>query len=164
MNIKYIKEIVKRLKSHYPGLTAFEILKNMKVVTGFLDTSLNTEIPEGCYFKINGVKFVLIDPNLDDIKKREVYAHELAHAILHPEINTLELENYDPIFVTKLEKKANIFVSEFLLDNNIFNKYYGCSNEYIACIEEVPVKFVEYKYNNLDKSISNNEDLQENLT
>ncbi|MGL4914476.1 MAG: ImmA/IrrE family metallo-endopeptidase [Romboutsia sp.] len=156
MKKKYIKEVVRHIKSTYPSLTAFEILSNVKVHTGFFDTSIITnknELPKGCYFKLNGVKFVLVHPDLDEDDLKVVYTHELAHAVLHPDINTLELNSYDPVLVRKLEREADIFVSLFLLNDTILEEYKDFSVYEISKFESVPVELVKLRYNYLDKSI-----------
>lgn len=153
MNLKYIKEKVKTLKENYPGSSALDLLHHFKVVTYFFDDSLESELPEGCYLKINGIKFVFIDANLSDEDRKRVYAHELGHVLLHPDINTLEVEKYDPVLYEKLEKEAETFAAEFLLDDDVFMKYFTSCNYKIASHEKVPVRYVNMKVNNLDKSV-----------
>ena len=153
LNLKYIKEKVRILKKYYPGYSALELLHQFKVVTSCFDDILGTDLPEGCYFKIGNTKYVLIDPNLSDEDKKRVYTHELGHVLLHPDINTLEVEKYDPILYEKLEKEADTFVAEFLLDDDVFMKYFTGCNYKIANHEKIPVRYVNIKVNNLDKSV-----------
>lgn len=151
MILKEIREKVRIIKKYYPDLSAYEILEELKVVTGFLDNSIETNLPEGCYFKLNGVKFVLINPSVQEHKRNQVYAHELGHVLLHPNVNTLRLEDYDKIFVKKLELQADTFCSEFLLHDNIFEEYEGCSIYEIAKTFGVTSDIVNIKYDNLLK-------------
>ncbi|MEG1310910.1 MAG: ImmA/IrrE family metallo-endopeptidase [Romboutsia sp.] len=93
MNFNDIREKVRIIKKYYPGLSAFEVLEELKIITGFLDNNIETALPEGCYFKLDNIKFVLIDPSLNEYERNRVYAHELGHALLHPNVNTLRLES-----------------------------------------------------------------------
>lgn len=151
MILKEIRETVRIIKQYYPGLSAFEVLNELKVVTSFLVDTNETKLPDGCYFKLDNVKFVLINPSLCEQERNRVYAHELGHALFHPNINTLNLESYDEVFVRKLELEADKFCCEFLLDDNVFSTYEGYSNSEIAKIFGITTKLVDLKFNNLDK-------------
>ncbi|QJA09098.1 ImmA/IrrE family metallo-endopeptidase [Romboutsia sp. CE17] len=151
MILKEIRETVRIIKQYYPGLSALDVLNELKVVTSFLVDTTETKLPDGCYFKLDNVKFVLINPSLSEHERNRVYAHELGHALFHPNINTLNLENYDKLFVKKLELEADKFCCEFLLDDNVFSTYEGYSNSEIAKIFGITTELVDLKFNNLDK-------------
>ncbi|MGL5327926.1 MAG: ImmA/IrrE family metallo-endopeptidase [Peptostreptococcaceae bacterium] len=156
MVLEHIREKVRIIKKYYPGLSAFNILQELKVVTSFLDVNhliglTGADKVEGCYYKSEGVKFVLINPLLCEHERNRLYAHELGHVLFHPEINTFELELYDKVFVEKLELEANTFCSEFLLDDDVFTRCSYESKEDIAKAFGLPLELVELKYNNLLK-------------
>lgn len=151
MILKEIRETVRIIKQYYPGLSALDVLNELKVVTSFLVDTNETKLPDGCYFKLDNIKFVLINPSLCEHERNRVYAHELGHALLHPNVNTLNLENYDKVFVKKLELEADKFCCEFLLDDNVFSTYEGYSNSEIAKIFGITTELVDLKFNNLDK-------------
>lgn len=156
MILQQIREKVRILKKYYPGQNALEILKATKVVTNYLnDSHLDSNsldvLPQGCYFKSQNIKFVLINPSLPEHETNRVYTHELGHSIFHPEINTLRLEDYDKVLVDKLELQANMFCAEFLLHDNIFEEYENCSKYVIAQCMKVTPELVELKYQNLKK-------------
>lgn len=152
MNIKNIKEQVRLLKLSNPNMSAYQILKKRKFVLGHLPTEQCDELPEGCYFKEGFLRTVLIHPDVDDDNSKFVYTHELGHSIEHPEINTMRLELYDPVFVQKIELEADTFAAEFLLEDDVFLRYPHLSNEGIAKKEKVLLKHVELKLKNLDKA------------
>lgn len=151
MILHEIREKVRILKTYYPGYSAHQILKQLKVVTNFLDDTNEDEMPEGCYYILDNVKFVSINSSLPEHEYSRVYAHELAHVLFHPYVNTLRLEDYDKVFVRKLEIQADMFCCEFLLDDNIFDEYEGVPNEKIAIAKGVTTELVELKFNNLQK-------------
>lgn len=152
MNVENIKERVRLIKLSNPNMTAYEILKNQNFVLGYIPTELHYRLPEGCYFKLSPFRFVLIHPELDIHTKNLVYAHELGHSIEHPDVNTMDLEECDPVFVDKIENEADFFAAEFLLEDDVFLKNPTLSNEEIAKKKHVLLKHVELKLKHLDKS------------
>lgn len=153
MNHKRIKEIVRRIKLGHPNKTALEILQDMKVVIGYFRTDMYQELPKGCYYKSKGIKVVLTHPDLGEYELNLVYIHELAHCILHPNINTLLLEKYDPVYVEKVENEVDIFISEFLIDDDIIEEYPNFDIYAISGDKNIPINIVKLKGENLKKSI-----------
>jgi Zn-dependent peptidase ImmA (M78 family) len=149
---KDIKEKVKRIKKQYEGCNSLEIIKELNIITGFFAEGVADELPDGCYFKSEGLAFILIDSNLNEHQRNITYAHELGHAVLHPDIDTLYLEKYDKILVQKYKNEANIFAAELLLDDTIFGDYDGYSDYEIAQSEYVSVELVRHKCNNMYQS------------
>lgn len=143
-----IKEKVRKLKIIHGNHTVMEVIKFKNIVVCYLDENCDSS---GAYKQYTDVQVIFINPKLNDYERRITYAHELGHAILHPDINTLDLNKYAPHFVKKFEKEADIFAAEFLLDNSIFERYHGCSEYEIAQREGVSVDYVRLKYNNLDE-------------
>lgn len=151
MNLKQIKEDIHHLKLSNPNMSAYEILRKQNFVLGYMPIELNDELPKGCYFEEGNLRIVLIPENLDEDKAKVVYTHKLGHIIQHPKVNTLFIDSYDPVFIKKVEFEADIFASEFLLDNNVFEKYANKSIYEISILEKVPVRLVNLKYKNLYK-------------
>jgi Zn-dependent peptidase ImmA (M78 family) len=66
---------------------------------------------KGYYCQLHDYPFVFISTELDDYEKKLVCAHELGHALLHPEINLF----YTVFPVEKYERQANNFAVNLLL-------------------------------------------------
>ncbi|MDK2563269.1 ImmA/IrrE family metallo-endopeptidase [Romboutsia sedimentorum] len=152
MCYKDIREKVKRIKNQYESCNPLTIIKELNIVPAFFAQDIADELPDGCYFKSEGIAFILIDSTLNEHERNITYAHELGHAILHPDVDTLTLEKYNKNLVQKYENEANIFAAELLLDDNICHNYQGYSAHEIAKSEYVSVELVRYKYNSLYKS------------
>ena len=146
MNINYIKEMVRRVTYCYDTSGPKELIDSMGIKLGYLPDYTDIELIRGSYGMINGTKVILIHPDLNEYQKREVYAHELGHAVLHPTMNALFLATYTNFRLEKYETEANAFGAELLLDDSVFDKYMGRRSEYIASCEYVSVKFVELKF------------------
>ena len=102
-------------------------------------------------FTVNGQKVILIHPELNDLDRREVCAHELNHALLHPTTNALFLTTYTFVRLGTLELEADIGASELLVSDEICYKYYGMECKQIAYIENLPLRYVELKMKNFIK-------------
>lgn len=152
MNIKQIKENVRLLKLSNPNMSAYEILKKRKFILGYIPTELHDELPEGCYLKEGFIRSVLIHPDLNKYMINIVYTHELGHSVEHPDVNTMRLKSYDPVFVQKIELEADTFAAEFLLEDDVFLKNPHLSKDEIATNHNVLLKHVELKLKNLDKA------------
>lgn len=72
----------------------------------------------GYYTKIRRIKFIFINKNLSTNRKQFTCAHELGHAILHPDEFTPKLSRLTMVSDFKIEKEANEFATKFLIDES----------------------------------------------
>ena len=112
--MKKIKEIVQTLIKEHKTRSPFKICNNLKINVIF-----SSELPN----KVNGLylnsidygKIILINSSLKDGKRDKVCAHELGHAILHSNINSINYhKNFDGE-LARFEMEADMF-SFFLID------------------------------------------------
>ena len=89
----------------------------------------------------------------------EVLTHELGHVYVHPNINTFKIHEIDPVWVKHLELEADTFASEYLLDDDIFEKYIDLSFEQLSSELGVSTHLFMLKFNNL--SIDKKKELEE---
>ncbi|MBC5996506.1 ImmA/IrrE family metallo-endopeptidase [Romboutsia hominis] len=144
-----IREIVRRLKILYKNETPLDIIHHRNIVLCYIDENC---ISNGAYLKNENTQFIFINTKLCDYEARMTYAHELGHSILHPNVDTFELKKTDPLLLTKYEKEAQIFAAEFLLDDDILERYHGQSIFNVAREEYVSLELVKLKLINLYKS------------
>lgn len=143
--MRNIKSIVENLKSKFntndPKLLA-ELLDINIVYIDLNDTW-------GMYRYIKRNKFIFINNNLDEIKKRFVLAHELGHAILHTKNNCFYLKHNTYTKVSSFEIEANKFAIELILsDNDLLEiKDMNFNLEQMACYFRVPLELLEFKFN-----------------
>ena len=85
--------------------------------------------------------------DLDDVDRRFTCAHELAHAILHPGINTGFLRMHTFFSVERIEKEANRFAVELLMPDSVIQSFdYVLRSIYeLANICGVPEELAELK-------------------
>lgn len=142
-----IKEIVEGLIEIADTRNPFEICKYLGILLIYED--LGNEIL-GYYQKTQSDYEILHISNLiDENEQKYICAHELGHAILEPDISlSFFLEN-NLLIKNKSENNVDKFAAELLLDNNLAEKYTNFTLEQIASSENVPLKLVKLKLNNI---------------
>lgn len=144
-----IKEMARRFKLLYPHKNVRKIIKDRGILVLPLEKYYCTD---GAFLNLSKLTVIYINDRIEDEDElRLLYLHEIAHIILHQGVNTLELRKFLPHFVEKHEKEADLFVAEYLLDDDIFEKYHGIGFDKIAQEERVSLKFVELKYENRNR-------------
>lgn len=151
VNIRHIKEFVRRVTYCFDSNDPEEIIHNMQIKLGYLPEYADINRIKGCYGMIDGEKFILIHTDLKEEERKEVLAHELGHAILHPSTNALFLATYTYFSLGSLELEADTFASELLLPDNVFEEYIDKTKQYASNCERLPMKFVDLKFKNYGK-------------
>lgn len=124
-----MKNTVKNLISEHRSRDPYKIAKQLGIIV--LEENLGSI--NGYFNEVLGHKFIHINENLPDHLKRFTAAHELGHAILHPNFNHFFLKNYTHFNIDKYEKEANDFAILLICDENInelqtideISKFYG---------------------------------------
>lgn len=76
---------------------------------------------------------------------RYVSRNELAHSILHADLNVPKLTRYTFFSRDKFEVQANTFAVELLLPDELLREYPECTVYQLARSVGVPEEFVELK-------------------
>ena len=141
----YIKKEVSRLIKKYNTNNPFEIAKSENIIILFEKLgSIN-----GYYNKYARQRFIHINEDLDFISQLVTCAHELGHATVHPNSNTPFFRSNSYYSINKLEKQANYFSAELLIDESkidkcLLNLY---SIDQLASLYNVPVELIKLKFN-----------------
>lgn len=131
-----IKKIVKQLSKKYATNNPFKLCELLGIVVVF--EQLGSIY--GYYSKTNRFKVIHINENLPYLKQLSTCAHELGHAILHPEENTAFLKAYTYFPTSKIEAEANEFMLVLLFNQDLSDsitlfeviKDYGISSEILS--------------------------------
>ena len=139
------KEKAKHLINKHKTRDPFKIAEGENIIIYFEPLgSIN-----GYYSKYARQKFIHINNNIDEHSQRFICAHELGHAVLHPGSSTPFLRAHTFQSVSKLERQANMFAAELLIDDGgILEQYVSecITIEQLACYYCVPVELITYKF------------------
>ena len=102
-----IKDIVNETIEKYGTNNPFELCDLLKIKIAYSKLgNIN-----GYFIKVPKNKFIVLNEDLNCVKQKFVCAHELGHALLHSELNTLFLQRNTLNIKGKYENQANEFAA-----------------------------------------------------
>ncbi len=134
-----IRKIVKKLTSKYSTTNPRVLADCLGIFV--VGTSFEGRI-SGALITDKGKRLIGINSNLPYPIQQAVLAHELGHAVLHPEYDYHFLTDYTHFCAGKLEAEANIFAKELLIGSE-FKIDEHCDpggSHYLFCIAEIKAK------------------------
>ena len=139
------KDKVRYLINKHNTRDPFEIADGENILITFESLgSIN-----GYYNKYTRQKFIHINRDIDSKAQLFTCAHELGHAILHPNSSTPFLRSNTFQSISKLERQANMFAAELAIADEIFDDCIGRTLKEIAYAECLPFELLELKFYNL---------------
>lgn len=107
----------------------------------------------GFFKKELGIKFIVVNSNLDELTQQIVISHELGHAILHSNNHAVYIHEYTLFPRGKVEIQANNFSAELLIDENEIDRHVlnEMSLQQLACYFGVPIQLVDCKFSKVQK-------------
>lgn len=130
------KDLIKKYKTRNP----FEICDLMEIAV--IKTALPSNI-NGFFSNSGGNKIIFINDALSEKKAQFCCAHELGHAIMHDNLNSVFLSSDTYFCSQKFENQADAFASHLLFeDANVLYERFG-----FTTADEIS------RYYNIDKRI-----------
>lgn len=137
-----IKAIARKISQKYKTTNPFLIADDMGIL--ILYCPLKTTL--GRYTKYCRIKSIIINSNADESLHKFICAHELAHAILHPNLNTAQLLHISPCSnANKYEKEANTFAVELLLPDDEIVERPDWTDDFFAINAGIPHEMIKLK-------------------
>ena len=136
-----IKAIVEKLMKKHKTNCPFTLAKKMNI--NILYENLGTTM--GYFNKDCRFRFIHINQSLNEEENTFTCAHELGHAIVHPNVNTPFLKRHTLFSVDKIEREANTFAVELLLPDNLLQENAECSVFNIGKAVGIPDKLIKLK-------------------
>jgi len=136
-----IKDIVVTLIKKYNTNCPFTIARELGIIILYehLDDIMG-------YFSQNfKIKFIHLNQDLNENELWFTCAHELGHAIMHPNINTPFLKRNTLFSIDKFERQANTFAVELRLTDKLLQKYPEYSLYNLAEKIGIPRKLADLK-------------------
>ena len=142
-----IKQTVDSLCHKHDTRDPFEIARQLGIIV--LYEPLGSI--RGFYSRSKRQKFIHINHNLCSEQQRIVCAHELGHAVLHPDSNTPFLRSNTFFSVNKFEIEANRFMVQLLITDSQLLEYaqYGYTVSQLAQSAGIPEALIQYRIENI---------------
>lgn len=139
--MKSVKQIADHYKRKFGTSNPFEIAEflNIEVIFDSFDKC------SGCYFFIKNHRCIFINKNLEYRDRMLVMAHELGHAILHRKLNCYFIRNKTFILNSKIEREANRFAVDLLIDDADLGEYPDKTVDQLSCIFEIEPELIELR-------------------
>lgn len=107
----------------------------------------------GYYAKSHRQQTIHINNQLDDQRKLFTGAHELGHALLHPEMHTPFLRAATMFSVDKMELQANHFATDLIYDDSELLECLHWPIEHVAGWMGVTVALTEYRLSTVQPTL-----------
>lgn len=135
------RQVAIGIAERYNTNNPFEIARerNIEILYEPMKTTL------GFYLRYRRFQNIILNDALSEQMQRFVCAHELAHSILHADLNVPKLTRYTLFSKDKFELQANTFAVELLLPDELLYLYPDCSIFQLAASFGVPQEFVSLK-------------------
>lgn len=125
-----VKGLIEKLERKYQTRNPFELAKALGISVIFEDLGTIN----GYYNKQFRIKQIHINHNLSEHLQLLACAHELGHALLHPDSNTPFLRSCTYFSIDRMELEANKFAIDLLLSDEILTEYQEYTTEQLARI------------------------------
>lgn len=142
--MRRIIEAAAHTEKHYGGRDIFETAENSGAKVWFRKLGGL----KGFYICERGLRYIVINEDIDPMMKRVVCAHELGHDMLHRELSAGGIrENTMFLDGNRTEREANLFAAQMLVsDRAVLDEVEYCpSLEMLAFELDVPPEIAEYK-------------------
>ena len=133
-----MKEVVHQLIQRCDSSDPFQIADCLGIHTLFCDIGTI----RGFYTKKRREQFIVISTRIELFRQRVVCAHELGHAILHPDLCTPFYTEHTWLSNDKFEYQANLFATELILSSFSPEELEGFGVEQIAILTGLPVRYL----------------------
>ena len=123
-----IRKKTRSLKKKYGTNNPFDIAQHLGIKVIFEPLGSIS----GYYNKQLRMKQIHINHDLSEHDQLFTSAHELGHAIMHPDANTPFLRKRTGLLISKMEIEANKFATELLIDDEVFLEFQEFTTNQIA--------------------------------
>ena len=128
VTILNIINIVSNLITKYNTSDPFELAKALKIAVFYE----NLGTINGYYNNPLRMKQIHINDSLGNLEAKYTCAHELGHALLHPDASTPFLRSKTLLSVDKMEIEANTFAVHLLIPDEVIIEHSGYTVEQLA--------------------------------
>lgn len=149
MSYNEVCSAVERLKRKYDEADPFRLCKAMGVILIRQPLGTAPDAIKGFFLETNRIKTITVNNCLPAVIQRIIVAHELGHAALH---KTAGLYAFHEVGLfdesTAMEKEANLFAAELLLDDKEVLETLNKDGTFFTAAAEmyVPLELLDFKF------------------
>lgn len=149
MNYDDICRAVKQLQRRYCESDPFRICKQMGIVLLFQSLGKDPSAIKGFYLECKRIRTITVNSDLPSVIQKIIVAHEHGHATLHRSSGLHafhEVGMFDESSI--MEKDANLFAAEFLLDDDVVLNALNADNTFFSAAAQlyVPIELLDFKF------------------
>lgn len=149
MSYAEICDAVSRLRVKYQENDPFKLCKLMGINLIMLRLGNDPDSIKGFFLEEKRARAIIVNEDLPLIIQKIIVMHELGHAILHRSRSVYAFPDvimFDSTSV--MEKEANLFAAEFLLDDDIVLNTLNQDNTFFTAASElmVPMELLDFKF------------------
>lgn len=149
MTYAEICEAVERLKRQYQETDPVKLCRMMGIFLLYQDLGTDEDAVKGFFLDSHRIKSITVNDRLPGVIQKIIISHELGHAVLHKKsgIHAFhEVGLFDES--SALEKDANLFAAEFLLDDNEVLETLNADNTFFSAASAlyVPIELLDFKF------------------
>lgn len=136
-----IEKVVKSLCRECGTRNPFEIASYKNIDVAFLPLGG----VRGYYNKCYRNRCIHINSDMDAERQRFTCAHELGHAILHPESNAVYLQSNTLFCVNRYENEANYFAAGLLISDDDLREHESLSVPELSALFGIEERLIKYR-------------------
>jgi Zn-dependent peptidase ImmA (M78 family) len=150
MSIEHIYDEAARIIKKYDETDPIELARAMKIILLYEAMGDYDEACKGFYLYQSRKKIITINSDLPRMIQRIILAHEIGHAVLHPQAARLhpfhDFSLYDSS--SRYEYEANLFAAEYLLKDESVFEALNDDKFFFAAARElcVPAELLDFKF------------------
>lgn len=105
----------------------------------------------GNYMLLKRKRWIFINENIptDSPMFKVIVAHELGHALLHRKENCAFIRNKTLLSTYGIEREANWFAAQLLINDNILEEYAGYTIDQFCSSTGYPIELIDLRMHNL---------------
>lgn len=142
---------IKRLVRYYERMAG---TRNPSAIAEYADIRIAI-LPLGTiagnYKLINRKRWIFVNDSIptDSPLFQVVVAHELGHALLHRKENCAFIKNKTLLLTSGIEREANQFAAELLINDDMIDEYRCCTLEQFCSCTGYPKELIELRIKSL---------------
>ena len=149
MSYSEVCATVAKLKRKYKESDPFRLCDAMGVKLISQSLGKETDSIKGFFLECKRIKTITVNSDLPEVIQKIIVAHELGHAALHRKAGLSafhEVGLFDES--TEMEKDANLFAAEYLLDDETVIETLNSDTTFFtaAAVLCVPVELLDFKF------------------